>query len=70
MGKQVMHSFVGENGTWFNYNSDLSGEVLIHAEKLGQVSINGDDLMEFAAEMVRRRRLSQLEDMPWQDLLT
>lgn len=65
-----MHSYQSENGTWFNFNSDLSGEVLIHAEKLCEVRINGDDLMEFAAEVIRSRRISQLEEMPWQDLLT
>ena len=69
-----MHTYVAQNGTIFNYNYDLSGDVHIEpASPLGQgqnIWINAEDILEFVAyAYVRSTRVSKLVQASWKDLL-
>jgi len=56
-----MHTHIAEQTT-FNYNSDGSGDVFInHID--GNVSVPFDDLLEFFAEFVRRKKICEIEIM-------
>ena len=57
-----MHSFTAQNGTVFNFNSDLSGNVIVSMDNQYRVEVPGDDLLEFVAEVVKDRRISDLDD--------
>lgn len=64
----MSHSFEAHSGgTVFVYNSDLSGRVTIWTPEMGDdkpvIEVNGNDLLEFVAEVVRREKISQLEIM-------
>lgn len=63
-----MHFFLGTEGTEFNYNSDLSGEVIIKVQN-EVIRVPGDDLLEFVASYVRSRKISKLEDLDYTDVL-
>lgn len=72
-----MHTFQAKNGTLFHFNSDLSGEVIVTRPKPmsnstcvrllpvitfeDKVEINGDDILSFVADYIRRQRISDLE---------
>ena len=60
-----MHTFQGQQGTVFNYNSDMSGDVIIISgnDVSKKFNIPAFDILEFVAEIIRRRRISKLEDM-------
>lgn len=66
-----MHTITTSNVT-FNFNSDLSGEVFMHFPAMAVqpqrargnlvcISITADDLLAFAAEVVRRQRIHDAE---------
>ena len=70
-----MHHFSGTK-TVFNFNSDLSGDVLIHNPdtELGwdeqtELAIPGEDLLAFIANFVRNARISQLEQCSDSEIL-
>lgn len=74
-----MHTLNCNNGTTFHYNSDLSGEVIITRKKNcsnstaikmlreitfdDDISISGDDILEFVASYIQLQRISVLEKM-------
>ncbi len=63
-----MHFFEANNGTKFNYSSDMSGDINIISKD--QTShVNGNDILQFVAEYLRRKEISKLEDMCWQEIL-
>ncbi len=43
-----MHHFKAKGGTFFNFNSDMSGDVHIHRDRMIAAVVSGDDLLEFA----------------------
>jgi len=56
-----MHTFIPPGKRCvFNFNSDLSGNVLIRVSDR-EIEVPGDDLLGFIANYVRNRRISQLE---------
>ena len=59
-----MHTLITGRGeanlTVFNYNSDLSGDVIIqHGSK--KIALPAAHLLEFVAEFVRREKISRME---------
>lgn len=58
-----MHTFQKDNVV-FNYNSDLSGDVIISRtdENIG-VRIDGQILLDFVADYVLSQKIAKLEDM-------
>ena len=63
-------------GYIFNFNSDLSGEVIISRGVAGDMlateavsRVSGEALLAFVAEYVRRRRQAALEDASVGELL-
>lgn len=64
-----MHTYEAKNGTTFNHNSDLSGNVHIRAHDGPEYLVPGDDFLEFVAEFVRGHRIAALEDASAEDVL-
>jgi hypothetical protein len=56
----MSHTYVHDK-TLFICNSDLSGEIAVQNEH-GDFIIDGDDLLMFVGEHIRRCKISQLED--------
>lgn len=57
-----MHTWIGKRTT-INYNSDLSGEVLIQHTHGGQTVLSGDDLRDFLLSWLQDRLISKLEGL-------
>lgn len=61
-----MHTLEASKGTIFNFNSDFSGDVILHiTEQAGttrEFEVPFDDLAELVAEYVRRKKIARLED--------
>lgn len=47
-----MHTYITENGTVFNYNSDFSGKAIIanSSGEIIQIEVPAEDLVEFVFE--------------------
>ncbi len=56
-----MHHYKGKR-TAFNYNPDLSGEVLVQHTHGGVTVLDGDDLRDFFLAWLQSRLISKLED--------
>lgn len=66
-----MHTFEGNEGTTFNYNSDLSGEVIIKDVNNNEVKVEGSDILEFIAFCyVQGKKIERLEQADYEELLT
>lgn len=64
-----MHTFKGRSGTTFHFNGGGDGQVVIPLKKQGgEVYVPCEDLVDFVAELVRRKRQSQLDDMSAEEL--
>lgn len=65
-----MHSLVTGFHT-FHYNSDLSGKVTIVRTHNGdeRIEVNGSELIAFVAELVRRKKISNIESQDIDSLL-
>lgn len=59
-----MHTYEAKGGTVFNYNSDVSGEVMIVEEGSEHIiEVLGKDLIDFIAYcFVLPKRIAALED--------
>ncbi len=58
--------------TVFIYNSDLSGDVMIHRASWPEgehIEVPGSDLLQFVASWVQDRRINAVEWMEWPELL-
>lgn len=55
------HLTCGQTG--FNFNSDLSGDVVITKPDGSKLEVPGRDLVDFVAEQVRRARIAEVEEM-------
>lgn len=65
----MSHTFHGIYAT-FHHNSDLSGEVRIFCDTTGNaVDVDMDDLLDFVAEIVRKKKISELEQASTERLL-
>lgn len=64
-----MRTFNGSN-CHIHYNSDLSGEVIIISENEDTVAIHGEDMLDFIAEFIRQKKLSKIEEMSNDELLS
>ncbi len=66
-----MHTFEATNGVQFHHNSDLSGDVYIFLAKsivedckdgkYYRIPIDGQALLEFVADAIRKEKIDQLE---------
>lgn len=65
-----MHTFKGKSCSIF-HNSDLSGNVKIVTGVYGENSLEvlGEDLLDFVANFVRDKRISDLEQASTDDIL-
>lgn len=64
-----MHSFNGKSCT-MHYNGDFSGEVTIcNKNDNTEVHVDAQDLINFVAEYVRSKKVSQLENMNSNEIL-
>ncbi len=64
-----MHSFHGKSCN-IHFNSDMSGELFIINKKTEeQVVVSAEDILMFVAEYVRRKKISELENMSSENLL-
>ena len=64
-----MHAFVGKNKTKIHFNSDMSGECIIHNENGNNIKISCEDIIDFVAEYVRMEKISRLEQMSSEEIL-
>lgn len=66
-----MHTFKGNEGATFNYNSDFSGEVIINDINGNDVKVEGSDILEFIALCyVQGKKIERLEQADYEELLT
>jgi hypothetical protein len=64
-----MHTFKAEGGTSFHHNSDLSGEVIIIQESGKEISVPGQDILEFVAQYVTNELVAEIEQMTTEEIL-
>lgn len=65
-----MHTFKGQDGVIFKYNSDLSGDVIVMVESGKVVNILGSDLVRFVAQCyVAPKKIAQLEQATADEIL-
>ncbi|GAF91898.1 unnamed protein product [marine sediment metagenome] len=66
-----MHTFQGTQGTVFNYNSDMSGDVVIigGSDVSKKFELPVFDILEFAAKFIRNQQIAKLEQMGVHELL-
>ena len=56
--------------TIFNYNSDLSGDViLINKDTKAEFVVPGKDILKFVANYVRDKKIATIEDMNTEEIL-
>lgn len=78
--RKIMHTFKATRGTVFNYNSDMSGDVIISSNDINKQCVNWSgvmvlieiptfDILEFVAEVIRIQQISKLEQMDVCELL-
>ncbi len=66
-----MHTFKGNKGTIFNYNSDFSGKIIIKDINNNDAEIEGSDILEFVALcFVQGKKIERLENANYEELLT
>jgi hypothetical protein len=54
----------------FKYNSDLSGQVFIEdISTYERIEIDGEALLKFLAEIIRSKRISEIEQIDWKELI-
>jgi len=64
----MSHSITGPHGTKFFYNSDCSGSVELHSGAK-RMWVPTEDLVAFVGELVRARRISELEQATADELV-
>lgn len=64
-----MHTFNGKK-TRVRYNNDMSGNIIIqHKDYELELSVLGEDILDFVAEYVRSQKISKLEQMDSKEIL-
>lgn len=67
-----MKTIQGTKGALFICYSDMKGGVLIRKDDghgLEEITIDADDIFEFAAEYVRMKKIGEIEDASFNQLL-
>jgi len=65
-----MHTYRGNKGTIFNFNSDFSGEIIIKDKSGNEITISGNDIIEFVAYCyVLPKKIEKLEQSSSEELL-
>lgn len=57
------------NGNTFHCSSDLSGKVIITDSFGSEVKVDGESLLYFFAQYVRRERIKRLENLSNDDVI-
>ena len=66
-----MHSYTSENGTSFSFNSDFSGNIRIFTQYGPEIIVSANDILEFVAyNYIATKRVSKIEDMEWDEILS
>lgn len=64
-----MHTFDGKSCR-IHFNSDMSGEIHIcDKDSYKEIKVDGQDILDFVANHVRRERISKLEQMETREIL-
>lgn len=64
-----MHTFEGSSCR-IHFNSDMSGDIHIcDKDSDREIKVDGQDILDFVANHVRRERISKLEQMETKDIL-
>lgn len=64
-----MHTFNGKK-TRIHYNSDMSENIIIqHKDYELELSVLGEDILDFVTEYVRSQKISKLEQMDSKEIL-
>lgn len=64
-----MHTFNGKK-TRIHYNSDMSGNIIIQNKDYDlELSVLGEDIIDFVAEYVRSQKIGKLEQMDSKEIL-
>ena len=64
-----MHSFHGESCTIL-HNSDMSGDItIINKETNEEISIKGQDILNFVGGYINDKMISKLEDIDIEEML-
>ena len=67
----MSHTFRTESAT-FHFNSDFSGDIQIHAKhrtEHGDSLVDGEDILRFCGEIIRRHQIEQLESKHYKALI-
>lgn len=56
-----MHAFQHITGVTFNYNSDMSGDVIVMKDGKIIAEISGVAILAFVANIVRNEKISRIE---------
>lgn len=64
-----MHTFDGKSCR-IHFNSDMSGDIhIVEKDSDEEIKVEGQDILDFVANYVRRERISKLEQMETKDIL-
>lgn len=69
-----MRSFTAPSGNTYSHNGDFSGSILVNREDLAidghdRVAIPADDVIALAAEYLRRRAVTRIEEMSVEEIM-
>lgn len=70
----MSHTFTGDEGTIFHYNSDLSGDVTVYVpwregNVTAKMQLPAKDILQFVAEQLRDRQIERTESSDWQNFV-
>lgn len=68
-----MHTLTADHGTVFNYNLDLSGDVIVRPPRSyarnATCGVPAEDLLQFVGTLLRDGHVSRCEQMDWTEFL-
>jgi hypothetical protein len=56
-----MHAYTAKNGTVFNYNGDMTGDVVVRGKDGSAIDVPGEDLLDFVGLIIQTRLISRIE---------
>jgi hypothetical protein len=59
----------GKTGLYYNYNSDLSGDIRIVYPDKSETGVPGEDMVALVASVIRNQHIAKLEQLSDKDLL-
>lgn len=64
-----MHTFRGKSCKIF-FNADMSGNINIIEDLTDeQIVVEADDILEFVAEYIRSKQISEIEQRDWKEFI-